>query len=88
MSGLREGDVRSAGDDAIIRVRVRRANLSTLEAGVVLGVDALTLGEIELRLVPRDDGIHDLEVVTNALSAAATPDPVDVEVVGPRGTTT
>lgn len=68
---------RTAGDDVIVQVRVRRANLPALEAGVQLGVDSLTGGAIELQLVPREDGVHELLVVTNPFPMLATPDPVD-----------
>lgn len=77
---LATGQPRAGGDDVVIQVRVRRANLPALEAGVELGVDHLTRGAIELRLVPRDDGIHELEVVTNPFPMLATPEPVVVEV--------
>lgn len=74
--------LRTPGDDVVVQVRVRRANLPALEAGVVLGVDDLTKEPIALRLVPRGDGTHDLEVVTNPLAKAATSDPVDARIVG------
>lgn len=80
---MTEQHLRTPGDDVVIQLRVRRANLPILEApdGVTLGLDALTGQTIVLRLVPRDDGVHDLEVITNALAKAATPDPVDAEIV-------
>jgi hypothetical protein len=72
---------RTPGDDTLVRVRVRTANLPALEAGVTLGTDDLTRRPIELRLVRRGDGTHDLEVVTGSAAKAATPDPVDPEIV-------
>lgn len=81
MSENRQASARTPGDDVIVQVRVRRANLPALERGVVLGLDNLTGGAIELRLVPRADGVHDLEVVTNPIAMAATPSPVDPEAV-------
>ena len=80
---LATGQPRTPGDDVVVQVRVRSANLPALEDGVELGVDSLTGSAIELRLVPRADGVHDLEVVTNPLSMLATPDPVDAHVVPP-----
>lgn len=76
--------LRTPGDDVVVQVRVRRANLPALEAagGVVLGIDDLTGQPITLRLVPRDDGTHNLEVVTNALAKAAVPEAVDARIVG------
>jgi len=70
---------RTPGDDVIIHLRVRRANLPNLEAGVRLGIDSLTGDAIQFRLAAGDDGVHELEVVTNPLSMMATPDPVNVE---------
>lgn len=78
-----ERRARAAGDDTIVQVRVRSANLPALEEGVRLGMDALTQRPIELRLVRRDDGVYDLEVVTNPVAMMATPDPVDAEEVQP-----
>lgn len=75
---LATGQPRTPGDDVVIQLRVRAANLPALEAGVQLGIDSLTRGAIELRLVPRDDGVHELEVVTNPIPMLATPEPVDV----------
>jgi hypothetical protein len=72
---------RTPGDDVVVQVRVRRANLPSLEAGIVLGVDTLTGQPIELQLVPRDDGVHDLQVVTSPVSMFLTPSPVDAERV-------
>ena len=72
---------RTPGDDTVVQVRVRTTNLAALEQGVELGIDALTERPIELRLVLRDDGIHDLEVVTGFVAKAAIPDPVDPEIV-------
>jgi hypothetical protein len=74
-----EPDVRTPGDDVVIRVRVRRANLPNLERGIELGIDDMTHRPIELRLVPQADGVHALEVVTNPFPMMATPEPVDVE---------
>lgn len=74
---------RTPGDDTIIQLRIRTANLPALESpdGVTLGLDALTQSSIVLRLVPRADGIHDLQVITNAVAKAATPEPVDAQIV-------
>lgn len=69
--------VRTSGEDTILSVRVRAANVAALEAGVVLGIDLMTAGEIKLQLIKRDDGTHDLAVVTNPLAAANAPEPVD-----------
>jgi hypothetical protein len=79
--GLRDEHARTPGDDVVVQVRLRRANLPSLETGVCLGLDSLTGAAIELRLVPRADGVHDLEVVTNSIAMAAAPEAVDVEEV-------
>ena len=73
--------LRTQGDDAIIQLRVRRANLPALEAGITLGIDYLTARPIVLRLWRRDDGVHELEVVTNPIAAALASEAVDAEVV-------
>jgi hypothetical protein len=72
---------RTEGDDVEVRVRVRRVNLPALEAGVELGIDLLTHRPIVMQLVARDDGTHDLMVVTNPIAKAAAPEAVDAEVV-------
>lgn len=74
--------LREPGDDIVLRIRVRRANLPALEHGVVLGIDALTDKPIVLRLVPRADEIHDLEVETGAMGMSGAPEPVNAELIG------
>ena len=75
---------RTPGDDTVIRLRVRSANLPALEQGITLGLDNITGEAIELRLIRRDDGIHDLLVITNGLVPAVTPEPVDARrIVSP-----
>lgn len=64
-------------DDVVVQLRVRRANLAALEEGIQLGVDSLTGGAIEQRLVKQADGVYALEVVTNPFVAMAAPDAVD-----------
>lgn len=71
---------RSRGDDEIVQLRVRSANLPMLVKGVTLGQDDITRGDIVLQLVPEADGTYAILVVTNGLVAAsAVPEPVDVE---------
>jgi hypothetical protein len=77
MAYTAEQTARTPGQDTILNVRVRTANVAVLEAGVELGVDHLTGQQIQLQLLKRDDGTHDLLVVTNPFAAAGTPEPVD-----------
>jgi hypothetical protein len=85
MERLTEPPARTAGDDVVLRVRVRKVNLPRLEEGVELGLDLVTAQPIELRLVPRDDGTHDLQVITADPARSGVPDPVDVEEVHQGG---
>lgn len=80
-SGRSESHERTRGDDVVIQLRVRRANLPALEKGIELGFDWLTHRPIVLRLWSRSDGVHELEVITNAVAKAAAPDAVDAEIV-------
>lgn len=77
--------LREPGDDVVVHVRLRRANVPALERGVTLGIDTLTRERIVLRLVPREDEIHDLEVETGAMGMAGAPEPVNAELVGEDG---
>lgn len=76
---------RPAGDDVVIQLRVRRANLPELENGIELGIDHMTARPIELRLFARPDGVHELQVITNAAMMTAAPEPVGAEVVSDHG---
>lgn len=77
---------RSAGDDVVVQLRVRRVNLPALEQGIQLGVDSLTGQPIIHRLVRQPDGVYGLEVETNPFMMLASPEAVDVERVDvPRG---
>lgn len=78
-----QGATREAGDDVVVQLRVRKANLSALEDGVQLGLDSLTGQPIELRLLKEPDGVYAIEVVTNPFPMLATPEPVSAEVVDP-----
>lgn len=74
--------LRPAGDDVVLQLRVRRANLPALEQGIQLGIDSLTGQPIIHRLVRQDDGIYGLEVETNPVMMMAAPEAVDPKVVG------
>lgn len=76
-------DRRTDGDDVVLELRVRKANLPALEEGVTLGIDSLTGQPITLRLVGQPDGAYGMEVVTNAIVKAAAPEAVDATVVEP-----
>jgi hypothetical protein len=76
-----QSNSRTPGDDVVVQLRVRRANLAALEEGVQLGIDSLTGQAIEQRLVRQPDGVYGLEVVTNPIAMLSTPDPVDPEWV-------
>jgi hypothetical protein len=73
--------VRTDGDDVVVRVKVRRVNLASLERGEQLGVDALTGRPIMLRLAPLGDGVYGIEVETNATVAMSVPEAVAPERV-------
>ena len=64
---------RPAGDDVILSVRVRRANLRVLEAGFKLPVDSI------VQFIPRDGDAHDFRIETTRLGVV--PDPVGMRRV-------
>lgn len=85
MTASLEAVTRPAGDDVIVPVRVRKANLEALQRGVKLGIDAVTLRPITMRLVldPREGGatVYAIEIIASSLASASVPDPAGLEQI-------
>jgi hypothetical protein len=78
-----DGDAREAGDDVIVQLRVRRANLPILTSDAGSPIE----GAIALR--QRADGVYEMEAVTDfftgMLARAVGVDQVNAELLPPAG---